>query len=117
MLVEEGDIMNYIGIAYASILAKDSQVQASSQEQQDVMALITKKLTERERSILDRIPDMEEIEETIKYFKSGKSPRLDGLTVEVVRCCWVWIREECLEVIRAFWQDDILTTGAARGVI
>lgn len=77
---------------------------------------IMNKVFEREREILDSVPDMEELEAILKSLKTRKSLGLDGLTMEVLCHCWEWVSEECLEVIRAFWQDDILIVGAARGV-
>lgn len=52
-----------------------------------------------------------------KSFKSSKAHGLDGLTVEVLRGSWDWVKEECLQGIHAFWADRIMTACALRGVI
>lgn len=57
------------------------------------------------------------MEAVLNSFKSSKAPGLDGLIVEVLRSSWEWVKEECLEVVHAFWSDGLLTTLAVRGVI
>lgn len=67
------------------------------------MNLITRKLIVVELVLLDRIPDVVKIEETVKQLPNNKSSGMDGLIVEVLRKCWGWLQDDCVEVVQAFW--------------
>lgn len=69
---------------------------------------MSNKLSTVERAILNKDPMMAEVEVVVKSFKSGKSPGLDGLTVEVLHSCWEWAGEVYFNAVLAFWRDGIL---------
>ena len=46
------------------------------------------KLSQRDKSKLDRVFDMEELETNIRQLKPNKCPGEDGFPVEFFRCFW-----------------------------
>lgn len=85
---EEDAIMEEIGTSYAKIYAKDNQIELHVEERQQVLGLITNKLTAAEQLVLDKLPDVAEIEEVVIKLPNQKALGLDGITTEVVRKCW-----------------------------
>lgn len=99
------------------IFTCDPTIQANLDERRRALSLISNKLSPLEWAILDKEPTLVEVEVVIKTFKSGKSPGLDDLTIEVLRACWEWIGKVCVDVVLAFWHDGILTPSSLWGVI
>ncbi|KAL3697792.1 hypothetical protein R1sor_011868 [Riccia sorocarpa] len=62
-------------------------------------------------------PDEEEINRIVDLLPPEKAPGLDGITVELVRECWPFIKQDCLEMIEAFWRDGKLTGKMKKGAI
>lgn len=60
---------------------------------------------------------MEEVEALLKSVKTGKSPGLDKLTIEVLTACWEWVGKVYFDVVTAFWKNGIMMAGALYGVI
>lgn len=48
------------------------------EEWRQVLDLLTKKITREEQAVLDKIPDLKEVEGIITNFPANKSPGLDG---------------------------------------
>ncbi|KAL3693293.1 hypothetical protein R1sor_006944 [Riccia sorocarpa] len=68
-----------------------------------VLQLIDRRISEEEGSALDNLPTDEEIDNTVKSLKWGKSPGLDGVTNDMLLDCWDFIRQDCYEMVMAFW--------------
>lgn len=113
----ENGIMDEIASFYRGIFTEDTLVRQNSAGRRELLQLISKRLSQQERILLDSVPDLEKIETILKDIPSNKAPSLDDLTIEVLRRCWVWLKEECMEVIQAFWQDGVLTQSTLRRVI
>lgn len=117
-LVEgEDTILEEVGNVYEEIYAIDPQVELHAKEFEQVLNLITRQLTIAEQTVLDRILEAVKIEETMKQLPNNKSSGLDGIIAEVLRKCWVWVQEDCVEVIHAFWSNGRLTPRTIKGVI
>ncbi|KAL3677332.1 hypothetical protein R1sor_027280 [Riccia sorocarpa] len=84
---------------------------------EECLSLITKTLNPAQKKGLDAKPDAEEIERIVKILPPEKAPGLDGITSEVIRENWSLIREDCLNLLEAFWDDGRLTTNMRKGTI
>lgn len=118
MVVEdETEIMEEVHIFFKELYTHDEEISKNERERQRVLNLTTRKLSMESTTLMDRVPDMKEVEEVIKGFPKGKAPRLDGLMIEVLLGCWEWVGQTCLALVQAFLKDGILTLAAARGII
>lgn len=59
---DEEDIMDELGNTYAEIYARDRRVDQDEEERRQVLALLTNRLTDGERQVIDKCHDLEEIE-------------------------------------------------------
>lgn len=58
--------MEELGNAYAEMYAHDGQVDLHVEERRRVVALLNNKLSDEERRVLDKCPDLEELEVVVK---------------------------------------------------
>lgn len=86
-VIENEDILRYIDMFYTKKIAKDIQLATNVEDHRRSLALITNNLLACERETPDKVLDMDEVEKVLETFNIGKSPRLDGLTIEVLRSC------------------------------
>lgn len=114
LVEEEEGLLQEVEAFYSTIYAKDHQIQSNEIERLSALESVSRRIFECDKTRLDALPTLEEVEVVLCSFKVGKALGLDGLTVEVLQFSWEWVKE-CLEVIHAFWADGILTAMVARG--
>lgn len=95
---DDEEILTEVGNYYIEIFTKDPLIQANIKERRQVLSLISNKLTDLKRAILDREPTRDEVEAVVKTFKKGKLPGLNGLTAEVLQACWEWVGKRVLKL-------------------
>lgn len=67
--------------------------------------------------MLEAIPTYNEVRNTIWLLPSNKAPGPDGLTAEVFRSCWDFIKEDFMELICEFWLSGVLPEMIKEGLI
>jgi hypothetical protein len=52
---------------------------------------------------IERLPDEDEIECTIKQLACNKTPGSEGITAEVLRSSWTFMKPKLMLLIKEFW--------------
>jgi hypothetical protein len=58
-----------------------------------------------------------ELGEIVGMLPNKKSPGADGLTSEVFKTCWHFIKQDLLQMVLAFWASGELVYTLKEGVI
>ncbi|CAM6129539.1 unnamed protein product [Calypogeia fissa] len=117
-IIEDGDqVLEEVGDYYTLLYRVDPAIEANNEERQEVLALIHTQVTLEENILLEAEPTEEEITAVVHNFPKEKSPSLDGITAEVLIACWQWMKQDCIDMIHAFWKDGLLTSQASTSVI
>lgn len=83
----------------------------------DFIDLIDKELVEEDKLWLDREINIEEIKTVVFSFANGKSPGIDGLSIEFYIKFWELIKKDFLEVINMIFKNGELTPSQRRGLV
>lgn len=114
---DEDEILNAIQHFYSRLYAEELPSSGSADQLRDTLRLIDKTLDEEDcRSVLTP-PTEEEIDRMVLDLPNEKSPGLDGVTNEILKRCWTFMRPAYLNMFQAFWTDGKMTTTALAGVI
>ncbi|KAL3692814.1 hypothetical protein R1sor_006465 [Riccia sorocarpa] len=111
------DILQVVECYYSDLYNAESKSLESWLARQEVMRLIDKRIPESEGDNLRRPPTDDEIDATVKSLKRGKAPGLDGITNDMIIDCWEFIRQDCIEMVRTFWDRKILLHHDSQGCI
>jgi hypothetical protein len=65
---------------------------------------------------IERTPDEEELTKIVKSFAHNKAPGSDGLTIEVVKECWPFLKVDILELVQHFWATGTLYPELLSGI-
>ncbi|KAL3700944.1 hypothetical protein R1sor_018966 [Riccia sorocarpa] len=112
VITRQRDILQLIETYYTELEGLDSRL-----ARQEILQLIDKRISEAEASSLDRTPTDDEVDATIKSLKRGKSLGLDGVTNDMIIDCWDFIRDDCLEMVKIFWDKKLLLNADTQGCI
>lgn len=63
------------------------------------------------------LPYEDEIEWVFQDLPKGQSPRIDGVTMDILQRFWLVMKPACVALVHAYWNDGKLTTRASVGVI
>jgi hypothetical protein len=66
---------------------------------------------------LEEAPSILELGEIVGMLHNDKSPGSDGLTSEVFKTCWHFIKQDFLQMVLAFWETGELAYTIKEGVI
>lgn len=78
---------------------------------------MTVRVTEAQWEEIEQTPTIEELRKTMLALPKGKSPSLDGLTLEVLLALWSFIQAECVAMVRHFWTTRVLPHNTTVGVM
>ncbi|KAL3697231.1 hypothetical protein R1sor_011307 [Riccia sorocarpa] len=117
VLTSHKGILDYVHGQYAELY--DAQVEGRENRlaRVNILQLLDRKLTREDATTLDASPEDEEIEEIVHSLKAGRAPGLDGVTTDFIQKCWSFIKEDCCNMVRAFWSCKSLLERDVRGCI
>ncbi|KAL3686790.1 hypothetical protein R1sor_013099 [Riccia sorocarpa] len=95
-VTDHEDILSKIHKFYAELFQAEVETEERRVAREEVVGLITKRLSPEDSNHLSRMPDKEEIEGVVFKMKTDKAPEADGLTIEVLKICWEWLGEDCI---------------------
>ncbi|KAK3528332.1 hypothetical protein QTP86_031930, partial [Hemibagrus guttatus] len=75
------------------------------------------KLTEGSARELDMELTLEELEAALNSMENGRSPGIDGLSVEFYKAFWSVLLQDLLEVLRASLNEDQMPLSSRRAVL
>ncbi|KAL3693786.1 hypothetical protein R1sor_007437 [Riccia sorocarpa] len=111
------EILKVVEDFYSDLYNSEGESLESRLERQEVLQLIDRRISVEDSLQVDSIPTMEEIDLTVKSLKRGKSPGLDGVTSDMIQECWEFIKQDCYEMIWAFWDKKALLQKDSQGCI
>ncbi|KAL3682477.1 hypothetical protein R1sor_000499 [Riccia sorocarpa] len=111
------DILQMVECYYSDLYNAENESLESRIARQEVMRLIDKRIPESEGDNLCRPPTDDEIDATVKSLKRGKAHGLDGITNDMIIDCWEFIRQDCIEMVKTFWDRKILLHHDSQGCI
>ena len=90
----------------------------SKQEKHEYLSSInTKKLSEEFKNDCEGILTLEELDKSLKSFKSNKSPGNDGITVEFYEKFWPLVKKPLLDCLNSGYINGKLSTSQRQAVI
>lgn len=75
------------------------------------------KLSDSNREFLGACPNLKELEATLKKMPPKHSLGSDGITLEVLKSCWSFIRKDVLAMILCFWEMGVMAHKILHGII
>ncbi|KAL3693334.1 hypothetical protein R1sor_006985 [Riccia sorocarpa] len=101
-LTSKEEILAETSRFYQNLFSEESDFEEEirSNTLREGLGLLKKKLDSVQNRSLEAVPGMEEIERIVNLLPSEKSPGLDGVTSEVIRDLWPWIKEDCRRMIQ-----------------
>lgn len=99
----------------------DKMVENNAVGRAKILILIIKKVMEVENAWLISRPTKAEIKEVIRNFpsrkSSQKSPGVDGVTYEMLKEIWPFIKQGCIATMATFWGDNKISKKMAYSII
>ncbi|KAL3681068.1 hypothetical protein R1sor_024024 [Riccia sorocarpa] len=119
ILTSQEEILTETHRFYQNLFQEEAEGNEDQREMhtQQALQLLKRKVTGEQNGKLAQVPNMEELERTVKLLPRDKAPGLDGVTSEVIQEHWELIKEDCKEMIECFWSDGKLTDRTKKGAI
>ncbi|KAL3689108.1 hypothetical protein R1sor_015417 [Riccia sorocarpa] len=95
------EILQEIHSFYQILYTAEEESEEWSQAHDEVIGLVSKSIPEDASIQVAKMPDRAEIERVVFNMKSGKAPGQDGLTANMVKCCWEFVRDCCIKLVQA----------------
>lgn len=103
---------------YSDLYKSNPKVTANHNGRCSVLELVQRTITNEDNKTMLELPTKDEIERMVKdRLPKGKSPRIDGVTTEVLQKFWPVMKPTCIALIHAYWIDGMLASRASAGVI
>ncbi|KAL3701503.1 hypothetical protein R1sor_019525 [Riccia sorocarpa] len=116
-VTDHEDILSEIHKFYAELFQAEAETEERRAAQEEVVGLITKRLSPADSNHLSRMPDKEEIEGVVFKMKTDKASGADGLTIEVMKISWEWLGEDCVRMIQTVWTKKRILKTDCEGLI
>ncbi|KAL3697981.1 hypothetical protein R1sor_012057 [Riccia sorocarpa] len=116
-ITREEEIMSEIHRFYSNLYQKEELSAQDKTALESVLHRINKKVSREQNQELIRTPTDAEIQELIESLPKGKSPDLDGMTVEALLELGENAEQDVKDFIWEFWKDRRLTWKQQSGVI
>ncbi|KAL2608455.1 hypothetical protein R1flu_027028 [Riccia fluitans] len=98
-------ILEQVNKYYTELYAQPAVIEAEKHEQREVLTLVDQLILEEDYCRLMAIPEVEEINETVKALPSEKAPGEDGLPAEVLHELWEDIDEHYINFVQEAWRS------------
>ncbi|KAL2611481.1 hypothetical protein R1flu_023173 [Riccia fluitans] len=116
-ITEEDEILEYVHKYYSALYTQPSISLDEKREQERTLSLVDQLVSEEDNRCLMETPGAEELEHTVKNLPSGKSPRKDRISAEVLKELWEEIGPCCLRFIQEAWISKRIGVSNTRAVI
>lgn len=113
----EEQILQEVFTFSAELYWEDPTPDSFTAEINTTLELISKRVTPEENTSIENEPSAEEVRKVITEMPTVKSPRIDGVTSEVLLKCWAFMGRACYKMVCAFSCDGHMTVKALAGVI
>ncbi|KAL3675966.1 hypothetical protein R1sor_025914 [Riccia sorocarpa] len=117
-IVEEPEgVLEEVHKFYKDLYNAEEESDEMLEKRRMVVGRIEKRLTVEQNTTLEAIPSVELINRIVKEMPKEKSPGIDGVMVEILRIGWEFMEEDCVQMVRSFWDKKKLIGKDGRGVI
>ena len=104
---DQGEILDAMGKYYSNLYTSNNIDEALIDQYISSIDL-ERTLSDKQKSLLEKMPNMKEYEAIMAKMKDDKSPGLDGLTILFYRAFWEEIKGIYQELIEEVWEVEIL---------
>jgi hypothetical protein len=108
VVTKDEDLVQAVQDHFATRFTTNSAVLQNAQERREVMSKLDPLVTAEQNDELLSLPDNKEITVVVSLLKKEKSSGIDGLTSETLQICWDFIKVQCCQLVRDFWQGGSL---------
>ncbi|KAL3688200.1 hypothetical protein R1sor_014509 [Riccia sorocarpa] len=105
LIQDEGDIMRYVHEYYSTLYIAQCVTRTKKRHRRKTLRLLSRGISLDDNHVLEAIPSETEIEDLVQSLPKGKSPGVDGVTVEMLILCWPFVGTTCKAIIWAYWGD------------
>jgi ATP phosphoribosyltransferase len=117
-ITDELQILAELTKFYKTLYKSDNGFEEEQTEALDeMMSKLEELLTPDQLKELECTPTIDELEKTMKLLASNKAPGSDGLTAEILRNCWEFMKEDILGILQEFWDTESLYEELLQGII
>ncbi|KAL3690407.1 hypothetical protein R1sor_016716 [Riccia sorocarpa] len=107
--IEDRDgILEEVHRFYENLYAAEVETDCMLENRRKVVGRIDKRLTMEQNHTLEEIPSEELITSIVMEMPKEKSPGIDGVMIEILRLGWEFMREDCFQMVQAFWDKKKL---------
>ncbi|KAL3694927.1 hypothetical protein R1sor_008578 [Riccia sorocarpa] len=103
ILTEGDEILDEIHEFYQSLYTAEPESLERTLAREEVLSLIEKRLSDSDSRAMSAEPDKEEIEDVIFKMAANKALGIDGLTAEILRSCWDFVGDACVQMVLCVW--------------
>ncbi|KAL3697473.1 hypothetical protein R1sor_011549 [Riccia sorocarpa] len=114
---DKGEILEEIQAFYQLLFSAEGESEERELACQEVLHLLTPKVSPGDSDKILVVPDKEEIEKVVFAMKSNKAPGLDGLTIEILQVCWPFVGDDCIRMIHTIWAKKRILKSDCQAVI
>ncbi|KAL3693216.1 hypothetical protein R1sor_006867 [Riccia sorocarpa] len=114
---DDQEILQEIQEFYQELYSAEPETEDRRAAREEVVGLINSRLTVEESSKMSRQPDPTEIKGVVFGMAANKAPGIDGLTADVLKCCWDFVGEDCVKLILCIWAKKRVLKADCQGVI
>ncbi|KAL3680699.1 hypothetical protein R1sor_023655 [Riccia sorocarpa] len=100
-----------------TLYTREEDSHEKQEARQAAFQCVTTRVTNAQDRMMSSLPTDQEIDQTAHLMKREKSPGLVGLTSEVLLHCWAFTRQDCLDMVKHFWDQPELLKGTRTAVI
>jgi exonuclease III len=118
IITDESEILKQIHLFYTNLYQHDIADTVAQDRAMSALLQYTRNIvTDTQYQHLVRLPNATELLKVVNNLALNKSPGSDGLTTEVIRACWDFIKDDFLELVHHFWRTGQLYMELLQGII
>ncbi|KAL3682874.1 hypothetical protein R1sor_000896 [Riccia sorocarpa] len=96
-------IRTFYETRYRADIVHDHDTPESLEIREEVIGLVSKRLSPAEGQKVLSMPQREKIESVVFSMKAHKSSGHDGVTIDIVKACWDTVGDSCIRLVQVIW--------------
>jgi hypothetical protein len=118
LITDELKILEELTNFYQNLYKTDNGFETTQHEAlTEMMSLLEETISPAQLMEVEKTPTIEELEQIMKILANNKAPGSDGLTSEVIRNCWEFMKTDILNILIEFWETEKLYEELLQGII
>ncbi|KAL3675490.1 hypothetical protein R1sor_025438 [Riccia sorocarpa] len=103
LITDRGAIFDEIHGFYQDLFHAEEDTEETLKARDEVVGLLDRGLSPEDSKRMSVMPDKKEVEEVVFSMAKYKAPGFDGLTVDVVKVCWDFVGDDCVNMVHTIW--------------